>query len=317
MQDEPLPLPPGGLNPGIHDIPAAAYHADPCPAPSLSRSIGWALISQSPLHAFGLSPKLAGTVTDPAATKAMDMGSALHMLLLGKGAEIRPIEAKDWRTNAAKEARDAARREGFTPLLSADADLAVEAASAIRHHLTRHDDGHYLAAPGRSEAVLIWREGDVWCRVMVDRIPDGDGAPLLDIKTTAGSARPEAWAKKLATDGYAFQAAFYLRGARALGLSPKRFLFVVAENTAPFATSIVEADDYMLAWADALVSDAITRWRDCLANNHWPAHQRATYRAPLPPWAEFAFMPPPPDAVPARKPAGFDRTVLNSEVPFA
>ena len=48
------------LDAGIHDIPPREYHADPCPAPSLSRSIAKLLVERSPAHAYAAHPRLGG-----------------------------------------------------------------------------------------------------------------------------------------------------------------------------------------------------------------------------------------------------------------
>ena len=70
--------------PGLYDIPAAEYHADPCAPISLSRGIAHMLIRQSPEHAHWHHPKLGGH-DDIKVTSMMDDGSVIHELLLGKG----------------------------------------------------------------------------------------------------------------------------------------------------------------------------------------------------------------------------------------
>ncbi|MBK8009562.1 MAG: hypothetical protein IPK23_14905 [Rhizobiales bacterium] len=44
--------------PGIYQMPAPDYFADPCPAPSLNQSLAKVLLDQSPLHAFYEHPRL-------------------------------------------------------------------------------------------------------------------------------------------------------------------------------------------------------------------------------------------------------------------
>lgn len=85
----------------ILNVSEAAYHADPCPSPSLSQSIAHTLITQSPRHARLEHPRLGGQ--QRASTKAMDEGAILHKLLLGAGADFEMVVADDWRTKAAKE----------------------------------------------------------------------------------------------------------------------------------------------------------------------------------------------------------------------
>ncbi len=44
--------------PGFYTMSEAAYHADPCADPSLSRSIAEKLILESPRHAHAAHPRL-------------------------------------------------------------------------------------------------------------------------------------------------------------------------------------------------------------------------------------------------------------------
>ena len=69
------------------------------------------------------------------ATKAMDMGSAIHKLVLGAGSAIKEIVADDFKTKAAQHARDEARAAGLVPLLSADVQHATTVAAAVKSQL--------------------------------------------------------------------------------------------------------------------------------------------------------------------------------------
>src|SRR5215831_5713580 len=55
-----LPDPRGSMSvtPGVYAMPAAQYHADPCPTPSLSASIIKLICLDSPAHAWTAHPKL-------------------------------------------------------------------------------------------------------------------------------------------------------------------------------------------------------------------------------------------------------------------
>lgn len=106
------------LRPGIHlDIAAADYFADPCPSPSFTQSIGKLLIDRSPAHARLAHPRLNPDFDPDDATK-YDIGNIAHRLLIGRGKELAVIEADDWRTKAAKEAREQAAAEGKLGVLA-------------------------------------------------------------------------------------------------------------------------------------------------------------------------------------------------------
>ena len=44
--------------PGVYSLPDDAYHADPCPGPSLSSSVAKLMLDRSPLHAWHAHPRL-------------------------------------------------------------------------------------------------------------------------------------------------------------------------------------------------------------------------------------------------------------------
>ena len=140
--------------PGVYDIPAEIYHADPCPEPSLSSSVATALIDRSPRHAWQAHPRL-NPVHEPDNRQDFDLGKAAHALLL-EGRDVAEIvDAADYRTKAAREARDAAYAAGKTPLLAhqwQDVEAMIKAAIA---QLAAHTDSDGIFEIGRAEAA--WR----------------------------------------------------------------------------------------------------------------------------------------------------------------
>lgn len=277
---------------GLHDLPEAAYHADPAPAPSLSASIARLLLTRSPRHAWQAHPRLGGADQPPEeTTDAMDAGSALHKLLLGRGADIAVIDGVrypaghplagqsvvNWRLKAAREAREEARAAGLIPLLSQTLAKLQGVAEAALHQMRAHPGCADFFAAGRSEQVMLWQEGPAWCRSMVDRMPDDPAAPLFDLKFTEMSAAPQSWERRLERV-YALQAAFYMRGAQVLrGERPAEFRFVVIELDPPHAVSVMAPDPSLLALAEEDMLRAVKCWHECLTTGEWPAYPPDIY----------------------------------------
>lgn len=282
--------------PGIYEMEPGQYHADPCPLPSLSSSIARTLIRRSPLHAHAAHPRLGGAGgTRP--TRAMDDGSVVHSLLLDKGATVVPLRAvygpkheragepvTDFATKAAQEERDALREAGHLPVLAHRLPELRRCAAAIARNLRFHQDGGDFFAPGRTEAVVVWEEDGIWLRCMVDRLPDDPRAPPYDIKTTALSAAPGGWERRLQTD-YAFQAAFYARGLRAVrGVTPAPMRFVVGEIEPPHGVAVMCAAPSLQAIAEAEVERAVALWRRCITEDFWPGYPPFTAHVEAPTW---------------------------------
>lgn len=305
------PVAPAVARPGIYDLPADTYHADPCPEPSLSASIAHTLLTQSPRHAWHAHPRLGGGGGDDA-SPAMDLGTAVHALLLGKGEEVVVLDFADFRKDAAKEARDAARKAGKVPMLAKEWARAQAVAARVRQEVDLHAEAEVLFRAGKPERAMIWQEdvrkgsAPVWCRGMVDWLPDAEDWPIVDLKTTGQSAHPMEWERRYVEGGPAFQEAFYLRGARALGRKPRGFLFVVAETEPPFGVSVLSSSPELRAHAEGLVMKALAWWEHCTRTGEWPGYPRMTCYAGLPVWAQtkaeerVALMPPPSAPEPAR-----------------
>ena len=259
--------------PGVYDIAEADYHADPCPEPSLSSSIGHKLISRSPRHAWTAHPRL-NPDHEPAHKKAFDFGHAAHKLVLGKGADIEVIEAKNYQTNAAKALRDDCYKAGLIPILAHDYERAQAMAAACERQLEAF--GSSLGDPDKAERTLVWQEGDVWCRARVDYFEhDEHCAIITDYKTSSGSAHPDAVAQRLYETGGDFQANFYTRGAMALsfgGYDHAEFRFIVQENDPPYALTVIALDGQAWEMASARVDEALRLWTHCLEHDDWPGY---------------------------------------------
>lgn len=281
------------MAPGLYpDLPEDVYHADPCPEPSLSASIAKVLIDQSPRHAWTKHPRL-NPAFEPENKTTFDLGRAVHKLILGRGADLVPVDADAYTTNAAKAARDAAWAAGKTPLKRAEWDQVHAVARAAEAQIGLNEDLATLRQFGAAEQTLLWFEErfGVWCRCRLDWMPK-TGNVFVDVKTTGMSANPEDFARKALFDqGYDVQAAFYRRGiATVLGIPDARFVFGVVELKPPFAMSAVSLRGSALAMAEAKVEYALGLWSWCLRNDAWPGYPRYTAEVfEAPPWHEKRF----------------------------
>jgi hypothetical protein len=279
--------------PGIYDMPATVYHQDPCPEPSLSSSIAKLLCLSSPVHAWHAHPRLNPTAVHDDA-EHFDIGTAAHALLLEGVSNIAVVDAKDWRTNAAKDARDAARAAGRTPLLAKVWGDVQAMVGALREQLDLHRDGGAgMFQLGEPERTLVWREGDTWCRARLDWLrpaagPRGEWA-IDDYKTTP-NANPDTWTRSLFSNGFDLQVAWYLRGLKVLTGYEGTFRFAVQETTAPYAASVVALGPDALTLAEKKRLYALEVWGECRARREWIGYPQRTCYAALPAWEESRWL---------------------------
>ncbi|MFG1247305.1 PD-(D/E)XK nuclease-like domain-containing protein [Xanthobacter flavus] len=289
---EALPL----SEPGAYDLTAEQYHADPCPVPSLSNSVAKILLDSSPRKAWFSHPRLNPNQEADESSR-LDLGTAAHAMMLGKGRDMVVVEADDWRTKAAKAERDAARAEGKTPILEKDHKRAcamIAAARAQLAHIEGAEDA-FLTTAGEPEMVLAWKDAaGPWCRTMIDWTQfDPRGPIVYDYKTTQASANPAAIGRTVANLGYEVQAAFIERGFCHLfpGTAGRlTFRFVFQEIDPPYLLSVIELDAAGLSIGRKKVAYAIDVWGRCITTGNWPGYPSKIATVEYPAFAENAWL---------------------------
>ena len=267
--------------PGIYDISADEYHADPLKdspgGPSLSSTGARKLLNKCPA-------RFRYEQDNPEPPKRhYDFGHAAHRLVLGRGDGIEVIAANDFRTKAAKEARDEAHAAGRVPMLKAEFDKAQEMAAAV----FAHPFAGRLFEGGKPERSLFWKDAEfgVWRRSRPDFMPQS-GTIFADYKTCA-SAQPDDLKKSIWNYGYHQQAAWYLDSIRALGIhDDPSLLFVFQEKEPPYLVTVAEADPVALGWGRIQNRKALSIFAECVETGVWPGYVDDVLRLPLPGFAE-------------------------------
>jgi hypothetical protein len=140
-----------------------------------------------------------------------------------------------------------------------------------------------LFTSGTPEQSMVWRDEatGVLCRAKADWLRT-DG--IVDYKT-ARTVRPASLPKAVHEHGYHIQAAFYLRGLRAnQHLGVPFFAFVAQEKDPPYLVTVFQLTDEALAYGDRLCTEALERYRDCLAAGEWPGYSTDIEDIALPAW---------------------------------
>lgn len=251
----------------------------------LSQSIATTIVTRTPRHAWLQHPALGAT--DKAPTKEMDTGTAAHALVLGKGSKLRIVEANDWRTNAAKEAREEARAAGEVPVLAAQHNEIVVMAGEIRSQLAALG----IDLCGDSEAGIEWEEqsalfGPVRCRGMMDHLIE-DAGKIYDLKIVhdASNAAIERSAIRY---GYDIQRSAYVRALEQLrpDLAGRvDFVFLFCEAEYPHLVNPVRGDGAFRELGDRRWQRAVNEWACCLSTNTWPGYGAGINQLTAPAWA--------------------------------
>lgn len=257
----------------VRGIPDSSYHAD---GNTLSSTGARKLLALPARYRYERD-------NPPGSSKAFDFGHLAHRLILGEGGDIVVVEADNWMSKAAKEARDIARLAGKIPCLRAEHQAAQDMVDAVMANTTAAE----LLADGEAELSGYWRDEPtgVGLRFRADLMTTLDTRTVcVDVKTTV-SADPAEFGRSVAKFGYHLQAFWYLRGLAAHGIDDARFLFLCIEKSPPYPVSVIELDDEALAEGGRLMRKAIDLFARCCDTGQWPGYGDLIHTVSLPHWA--------------------------------
>ena len=268
---------------GWHDLSEEAYHADPCPAPSLSSHTAMNIIGKSLLHAWRGHPRSPMFEPSILGTSA-DRGSAAHALLFG-GKAIEPIAADDFRTAAAREARERARSLGRIPMLEREIEGLMLMVKPAQQRFADLHEGAYLC-----EQSAIWRAGDTeagWRRGRIDTLSPSR-ALIVDYKTTEAAVDALSCERRIADMGLHIQAAAYVDAVETLHpelMGRVRFVFQWQEQKAPYALSPpIDMSEAFMSLGRTQWLAAGRLWDLALKHGAFPAYSPHPHLACPPPW---------------------------------
>lgn len=271
--------------PGVYDMPIESYHGNCCVGLSISSSGLRTIESKSPAHYWDesyLNPKHVRG----ADSEAFTIGRAAHMLLLGETGfqdrfAIKPAEFKDFRSNAAKEWRDAQIAAGRSVLTHGDLETIRGMANALAAHPLIQSG----LLNGEVERSLIWqdKETGVWLKSRPDALPVNADL-ITDLKTTkkadAASVR-----RSIAEYGYYMQLALVGMGMEAvLGRRPsdEDYVLVFVETSRPYCVNVTPIDPQAIYYGRLQVRRALRTFADCIERNEWPGYADDGATAGLP-----------------------------------
>lgn len=265
------------IAPGVYEMSAAEYHADPVPGGSLSSSGARKLLAPScpALYQHSLAHPQPPR-------KEFDLGHAVHTLVLGVGAQPVLVDEPRWDTADTKARLREIRAAGDVPLKAAEYDLVHAMAGAVLQHPT----AGWLFAPGSGEPeqAYIWRDEvtGIWCRALLDWSRPGH---IVDLKTTSDPS-PEGIRKSVHDFGYHQQQSWYQDAQRAVdGIDPE-FTFVFVGKQPPHLVTVVRLTPDAVRLGGARNLRARLIYADCQRTGVWPGYGDDTHYLSLPPWAE-------------------------------
>lgn len=279
--------------PGIYNLPAKVYHSDPVRGGSLSSTGARKLLSPSCPAKFKHWRDIG---EEP--NRTFDFGHAAHQRVLGAGPPLTVIDAADYKSKPARDARDAAYAAGEVPVLPHELETVDAMAAVIRNHA--YAGPLFDPARGRAEQTLVAQDPEtgVMCRALLDMLHNGlsrRGVFLIPDYKTGKSAAPEDLPRVMHQHGYHQQLDWYIdlvRWTGAAGDAPIAGLLVVQEKDPPYLISIAQPDPNALGVARTRNRYAREVYRWCVENDRWPGYgwpdrENRVISLSLPPWVEW------------------------------
>jgi hypothetical protein len=204
----------------------------------------------------------------PKFSDAFTLGTAAHSVILEEfTGDIVVVDAENWMTKAAKEAKAEALAHGRQPLLVKE----MAQVRAMREAVMAHPVARELFTGHKAEESVFWKEDALTLKCRPDAWKPGQ---LVDLKTTV-NADPREFGKTAHNFGYHQSAAHYIDGVKAATGEELPFTFVLVEKTAPYLVSVVELDWEAIELGRALNDRAKRIFRECVTTNNWPGYPTA------------------------------------------
>lgn len=261
------------MKPGIYtsaELSNADYHAHQ----SISKS-GLDLINRSPAH-FAYAAKRD-------ATRAMEIGTALHCAVLEpERFTSEYMLLRNVTDRRASEYKQAVAVWGAERVLTGtEADKVAGMQESCRNNAAARA---YFEQQHRTELSVIATDPEtgVIVRCRFDLLTDSGRA--LDLKKTQ-DVRADAFARSVANYRYHVQLAFYSDvWLWATGEPLQAFDFLACEEQMPHASRIFTLDDDAIELGRAQYRDDLNLYAKCLDSNDWPGIDCEPETISLPAW---------------------------------
>ncbi|MEL0015296.1 MAG: PD-(D/E)XK nuclease-like domain-containing protein [Rhodospirillales bacterium] len=263
-----------------YEMPDYEYH-DKKKHPHISSSDVKTVYGKSLLHWVGQEYKESPT---------LEMGKAVHSLILEYEKQAVVRGPSDRRGNKWKEAKQQAEKEGKIILTERDYDTALEIAESALFN------SEFLRS--RVSAKNFISEASIFttCKktgMLIKCRPDGLLVPqddkgkgeILDIKTTQ-DASPEGFQRELRKYNYDLQIAFYLHTMRCASLPCSEMYLVAIEKTPPYAVGVHVLSEIYIKHAEKRMIQTLEKMKHAESSQDFSTGWPEINQVHLPAWLE-------------------------------
>tara|TARA_R100001463_G_scaffold83353_2_gene137913 strand:+ start:1577 stop:2407 length:831 start_codon:yes stop_codon:yes gene_type:complete len=263
-----------------YEMPDYEYH-DKEKHPHISSSDVKTVYGKSLLHWVGQEYKESPT---------LEMGKAVHSLILEYEKQAVVRGPSDRRGNKWKEAKQQAEQQGKILLTERDYDTASE----IAENALFNSD--FLRSKIMSKNFISEASIFTTCKktgMLIKCRPDGLLVPqdskskgvILDIKTTQ-DASPEGFQRELRKYNYDLQIAFYLHTMRCASLPCSEMYLVAIEKTPPYAVGVHVLSEIYIKHAEKRMIQTLEKMKHAESTQDFSTGWPEINQVHLPAWLE-------------------------------
>lgn len=265
------------IEPGVYDISIEAYHS----SSGISRS-GIMEFTKTPFHYYShyIKPGLKKEVI----SQSLKIGNALHNFVLEPDEFMNRyivVEKRDRRTKEGKQYYELIElNRGTKEVIDEDQFSIIKKMYDSLHSNAKIHD---LITGAQYEKSIYWTDPHtgLLCKCRPDIWQPGF---IIDLKSTS-SASYRDFQRSLFSYGYHIQCAMIHEAFKnLLGIIVKDFVFIVIENTEPFACAIYKLDEYALEKSIETFKNKLIEIKECFEKDEWPSYK--TQIITLPTYAE-------------------------------
>lgn len=261
---------------GIHAISNTEYHA----SAGISRSMLMDL-KRSPYHYW--YNHLSGLAVKEEATPAMNLGNAVHTLVL---------EEHKFKNEFFITTQQTRPRRGTPPfdkmLEEANGRIILTPDELMQAELMAQSVKGCIEAKALLEGCTIEQSiyfTDATTGIQCKARPDAlAGAIVIDLKTTADASMSKFQSSAM-NYGYFLQAAMIHRAMASVGKHMDNFVFICVEKEAPYSVAVYVLEQDALDYGLQQYDNLMQLMRQCMDKNEWPSY--GIQNIGLPSWAKY------------------------------
>lgn len=216
-------------------------------------------------------------------TFSLNVGTAVHIHILEPHKKDRIKNLLDFGFEDRKKWQAIRKLEAENPEWLFFSDKEFEQIQSMVTSVKLHEKALKLYASGTwNEVSMFWRDAKHGfdCKGRADTLNLEDGY-VVDLKTTKDAKN---FMRECVDFGYHIQAAFYLRGLKAITGKDFKWYWVAVDSNSPHFTYVYEATEKTIMIGDLQVDEYMNALAVCLEEDVWPIGNEEVIKGELPSW---------------------------------